>query len=77
MVNRVVYIWWTFFILNESYIIIFCRTIYFDMLSMQHNSKQELDKIYIFYNFGGFHVEFMYNGLLNHYNGLLFHYITV
>ena len=64
-------------IFDESYIIIFCGTIYFDMLSMQHNSKQELNKIYIFYIFGGFHVEIMYYGPLNHYNGLLFHYITV
>ena len=45
--------------LNEFYIIIFCRTIYFDMLSMQHSSKQELNKIYFFYIFGGFHVEFI------------------
>ena len=32
--------------LNESYIIIFCGTIYFDMLSMQYSSKQELNKIF-------------------------------
>ena len=35
--------------LNESYIIIFCRATYFDMLSMQHCSKQDLNKIYFFY----------------------------
>ena len=45
--------------LNESYIIVFRRTIYFDMLSMQNNSKQELNKKYFFYIFVGFHVEFM------------------
>ena len=50
---------------------------------MQHNSKQELNKIYIFYIFGGFHVEIMYYGPRgNHvlrftvplYNGLVFRY---
>ena len=40
--------------LNESYIIIFCRTTYFDMLSMQHSSKQEPSKIYFFKNFWWF-----------------------
>ena len=34
---------------NESYIIIFCRIIYCDMLSMQHGSKQELNNIYNFF----------------------------
>ena len=33
--------------LNESYIIIFCRTIYFDMLYMQHSNKQELNNIFL------------------------------
>ena len=48
--------------LNESDIIIFCRTIYFDMLSMWHSSKQELNNVF-FGIFGGLHVEFMVWGI--------------
>ena len=43
------------------------------MLSMPHSSKLELNKIFCFYIFGGFHVEFMCYVIVHNRVGMLSH----